>query len=229
MDGLLFIQKIISKDVKITDLVRDVTRKNCKERGNRMNFDEILKAAGLDETAVEKVKKDMTENKIFTTAEENIETRYQKLQEKLTSKETELATANELIEDLKKNNGDNEELKNKISTYESDVNNLKEQLVKSQTDSAVKLALAKAGAKDIDYLMYKLTADKTELKLDEKGGLVGADDIVKGLKEKFEGQFESQTDPKGKNVLEKGLPSGKDPEDKPLTLGDAIKEHYGKE
>ena len=44
-----------------------------------MTLQEILKAKGLDDTAVESVIGEMKQNKIFTASEENLDVRYGKL------------------------------------------------------------------------------------------------------------------------------------------------------
>ena len=44
-----------------------------------MTLQEILKAKGLDDQAVESVIGEMKQNKIFTSAEENLDIRYGKL------------------------------------------------------------------------------------------------------------------------------------------------------
>ena len=57
---------------------------------------------------------------------------YDTLNETLKGKETELATANTLIADLKKATNGNEDLQAKISGYETDIINLQEQQFRSQ-------------------------------------------------------------------------------------------------
>lgn len=119
--------------------------------------------------------------------------KYDALQALLDGKTTELDTANGLIADLKKGTKGNEELQGKITGYETQVQQLQEQLEKTKLDNAIQLALRDAKAVDPDYLAYKLrekySAD--ELKLDENGKVKGIDDKLAGLKTQFPTQFEA--------------------------------------
>lgn len=47
-----------------------------------MDFKELLKAQGVSDDQIKAITKSMKENKIYTTSEENIDTRYAKLKEK---------------------------------------------------------------------------------------------------------------------------------------------------
>ena len=67
----------------------------------------------------------------------------------------ELKTANETITTLKKENGDNEELQNKIKDYETEIGNLKAAAVNTSKQYALKEQLAKSGVLDPDYLSIR--------------------------------------------------------------------------
>jgi hypothetical protein len=112
------------------------------------------------------------------------------LQTLLDGKNTELETANNLIAELKKGNKDNEGLQTKITDYEAQIQQLQEQLAKTQLESAIKVELLAAKALDVDYLTFKLN-EKGELSLDENGKIKGWEDKLAGLKTQFPNQFES--------------------------------------
>lgn len=61
--------------------------------------------------------------------------KYDALQELLKGKETELATANGLIADLKKGTKDDEKLQGKITTYEGQIADLQKEVAEIKTKS----------------------------------------------------------------------------------------------
>ena len=81
---------------------------------------------------------------------------YDALQAVLDGKETELKTANGLIEDLKKGTKGDEGLQKKIIGYETEVADLQKQLQETKLKSAIKVALLSEKAVDVDYLTFKL-------------------------------------------------------------------------
>lgn len=155
-----------------------------------MNLIEILKAKGISEDIIQAVQEDMKTNKVFTASEENLDIRYGKLKTDHDSKLAELAEANNLIAELKKNNKGNEGLQQKITDYEAQVAQLQEENAKIKLDSAIKIELLANKALDVDYLTFKLK-EKGELELDEQGKIKGWDDKIAGLKTQFPTQFES--------------------------------------
>ncbi len=134
-----------------------------------------------------------------------------------------LKTAQDLIEELKKNTGGDENLQSKISEYESTINTLQEQLRQEKLDSAVKIALLEADCKDVDYITFKLR-EKGELTLDDTGKVKGIEDKLAALKTQFPDQFQSLG---MKKVEENRLPeSGKDQTAEPKDLAEALKMQY---
>lgn len=117
--------------------------------------------------------------------------KYEALQTALNGKDTEITTANELINTLKRGTKDNEDLQGKISTYETQVGQLQEQLKQTQLDSALKIALLEAKASDIDYMTFKLKEKGQSLELGEDGKIKGIDDLISGLKVQFPTQFDA--------------------------------------
>ena len=141
-------------------------------------FKELLKAKGVSDETIAQVLEEMENQKIYTTSEENIDVRYQKLKGDHDALAKQYQEANTLIESLKKNGTDNAELQKKIGDYENTVNDLKAQLEKANLDNAIKVALLENKATDVDYLTFKLR-EKGELKLDENGKLKDADMVQK--------------------------------------------------
>ena len=157
-----------------------------------MTLEEILKSQGLSDEQVQTITGEMKQNKIFTTAEENLDIRYNKLKGEFDNQGAELGKANNLIEDLKKASKGNEEMRGKITGYETEIANLKSELAAAKLDSAIKVALLDAKATDLDYMTFKLR-EKGELELGEDGRIKGIDDMIAGLKTQFPTQFENGT------------------------------------
>lgn len=148
--------------------------------------------------------------------------KYDALQVKFDSLEKELTSANDLITQLKADSKGNEEIQGKISGYETQVENLQNQLAESKLNSAIKIALLEANAGDVDYLTFKLNESMKEkgksLELDESDHIKGWDEKLKGLQTKFPKMFgEGGTGKEGayKPYEPKGLPKGG--EDKTIT------------
>lgn len=139
------------------------------------------------------------------------------------SKEAELAKANELIEQLKKGTGKDQELQSQITKYESEIEALRNENVKLKTDTALKFALASAGAVDVDYLMFK-AQEKGEIKLDADGKIKGESDLISGLKVQHPAMFGGTSvgqQQVNRKVLTNDLPGG----DQTKTV---TKEEFGK-
>lgn len=101
--------------------------------------------------------------------------------------------ANKLIADLKKSSQGNEELQGKISTYETQLNELKAENEQLKLDNAIKVELLSAKAKgdDLDYLMFKIKQNNDKLSLTENGELKGFD--VEEIKTAYPSNFEVET------------------------------------
>ena len=121
--------------------------------------------------------------------------KYDDIVSQLAGKDTELATANGLIAELKKGTKGNEELQGKITTYEGDIASLQAELQETKIKSAVKVALLSEKAVDVDYLTFKLNEKLKEkgesLELDENENIKGWKDKLDGLKTQFPTMFES--------------------------------------
>lgn len=187
-------------------------------------FKELLKNAGV--TDVDAVLNQMKENKIYLSGEENIDIRYNKLKTTNESVSKQLEESKKTIEALKASQTTSEADKTKITEYETTVQALNEQLKKAQIESAVKVALLSAKAKDVDYLIYKMK-EKDDLELDDHGNVKGIDDKLAGLKTQFPNQFEGGSGGTDKKFDEKKLNEGGS-DDKHLTKADVLKMPYAK-
>ena len=135
--------------------------------------------------------------------------KYDALNELLKGKETELDTANGLIAELKKGTKGNEELQQKIGTYETQVADLQAQLQETKVNAALKVALLSEKAVDVDYLTFKLNEKLKEkgeaLELDENENIKGWKDRIEDLKVQFPNMFEAGS----KKIIEPNkLPEG---------------------
>lgn len=169
-----------------------------------MTLQEILKSQGLEDEKIEKVIGEMKQNKIFTANEENLDIRYGKLKTDFDNLTTQHGEATKLIETLKAGTKDSEAMQGKITAYETQIEQLQEQLKQTQLDAEIKVALLGAKATDIDYMTFQLKA-KGELELTEDGHIKGIDDKLAGLKTQFPNHFENGAG-NGINVVAQPLP-----------------------
>lgn len=190
-------------------------------------MEELLKELGYTDEQIKAILEGMQNKKIFTTAEENADIRMSKLQEDFTTKDNELTKANELIEQLQKGTKGNEELQTKITTYETEIAEMKEQQHEKDVESALKFELLKNKAKadDIDYLIFKIKSDKDKkLEVDEKGNLKDfkMEDFKKEFKNNFEDEASALVDVKKLGGAQE-QPGGNQ---EPNSLLDALKDKY---
>ena len=169
-----------------------------------MTINEILKARGLDDTAISAVLDDLKANKLFFSSEENMDIRYGKLKTQHDGLNQQLTEANALIETLKKSTKGQEDNQQKIAAYEQQVQQLQAELEKTKVLSEAKFLLKDAGALDVDYLLFKLQ-EKGELALSEDGKIKDWEDKLAGLKTQIPTQFETKAAGK-KNIIENKLP-----------------------
>lgn len=163
------------------DLFSQVESKINEHNGNEANKDKQIKLANLG--GGDYVAKGKYDSEI------------EKLNNLVNGKSTELNSANELIESLKKSNKGNEELQGKISSYETQVADLQKQLQETQIKAALKVALLSEKALDVDYLTFKLNEKLQEqgktLELDENENIKDWDELKSDLKTQFPTQFEA--------------------------------------
>lgn len=169
-----------------------------------MTLQEILKAKGLDDKAVESVIGEMKQNKIFTSAEENLDIRYGKLKTDFDALTKQHGESTALIEQMKKDNAGNEALQSKITEYEQKIQQMTTELQQTKLDAALKVALLEAKVTDVDYLTFKIK-EKGEVKLGDDGKIKGIDDTIAALKTQYPQHFASETKKKiDENKLQNG-------------------------
>lgn len=169
------------KEVLGEELYKQIASKINEHNGNEANKEKQIKLGNLG--GGEYVGKGKHDSEI------------EKLNNLLSGKTTELESANNLIAELKKGTKGNEELQGKISSYETQVEQLQAELQETKLEAALKVALLSEKATDIDYLSFKVNEKLKEqgktLELDENDNIKGWDDVLSGLKTQFPTQFES--------------------------------------
>lgn len=117
--------------------------------------------------------------------------KYSQLETDLNNTKTSLSTAQTTIEDLKKSNGDNVDLQQKVSDYEAKIANLenasKAEKAKMLKEIAIKDALYAEKAKHPELLISKF--DLSKIILDEKG-----ENVVSGIEEQMKSNKETYKD-----------------------------------
>lgn len=198
------------KEILGEELFAQLTEKLNAHNGNEANKDKQVKLGNL------------------ASGEYVGKGKFDALNELLTGKQTELDTANGLIEQLKKGTKGNEELQGKITQYESTVADLQAQLQETKIKSAIKVALLSEKAVDVDYLTFKLNEKLKEkgesLELDENENIKGWDDKLSGLKTQFPTMFESASAGNKKVLGDNRLPEGDNNET--LTKESLLKKPY---
>ena len=192
-------------------------------------MEELLKELGYTDEQIKAITDGMINKKIYTSTEENADLRLKKLQEDFNGKEGELTKANELIKQLQNGNKDNEDLQTKVTDYENEIAQLKEEQHKKDVDNALKLALLKGKAKedDIDYLLFKIKSklkDGEDFKVDENGNLKDFD--VEEIKKEFKNNFEDKANEKVDVRKLGGNDNPNAEKEEPATMLDALKERY---
>ena len=194
-----------------------------------MDLKEILASQSLSEEQITAIETAMKENKIYTSAEENIDIRYNKLKEEKQAQDNEFQKAQELIKQLQDSAKGNEEIQNKIKEYEAQIEQLKTDAAKAKLDYAIKAGLLERNVNpdSIDYLLFKINQDNKELKLDENDKLQGID--FDELKTKYVSHFKAEDSNAGKRLDPNSLPQGGEPSNEPKSLADALKQKYSNE
>lgn len=158
-----------------------------------MKLAEILKAQGLNEEQIAAVQNSMNENKLYTTSLENVDVRYEKLQEQKKQLEEASKTYEKQLKELSKNNTDNEDLKKQLEQLQLSNKELEEkhskEMNKLQFDFALDGALAGAKCKNTKALKALLNMDNVKF---EEGKLNGLDDQITALKESDAYLFETE-------------------------------------
>lgn len=188
-----------------------------------MTINEILKAKGIDDKTIQAILDDMKANKVFTASEENLDIRYGKLKEQHEETDKQLKEALATIEQYKQSSGDAEGLQAKLTAAVAENAKLKAELTEAQVtgESQLKLLAEGVNPDDMDYVLFKLKA-MGELKQDENGKVKDLDDKIAALKTKLPNQFAA----KKKTVIENKLEEGKNHDNEPSSLEEALKMAY---
>ena len=191
-----------------------------------MQFNEILAAQNLTEEQINAITAAMKENKIYTSAEENIDIRYNKLKEDKQAQDNEFQKAQELIKQLQDSAKGNEEIQNKIKEYEAQIEQLQADAAKAKLDYAIKTGLLErnVNSDSIDFLLFKINQDNKDIKLNEENKLEGID--FDELKTKYASHFKAEDSNGGKKLDPNKLPQGGEPNNEPKSLADALKQKY---
>ncbi|HGS9497999.1 TPA: hypothetical protein ACMVA2_004033, partial [Clostridioides difficile] len=82
-------------------------------------MEELLKKLGYQDTDIKNIIEGMKKDKIYTSKEENIDERYNKLKEQKIALEEQIKGANDTISDLKKNSKNSEDIEAKVKEWEN--------------------------------------------------------------------------------------------------------------
>ena len=145
-----------------------------------MEFKELLKAQSLTDEQINNITAKMKEEKIYTTSLENADERYTKLKGQKADLDEQIKAANTTIEDLKKNNKDNEALQKTIQDHETTIENLKKESAQKDFNYALDSALKDNKCKNAKAL--KALLDLDNIKFNE-GKLEGLEGQLNALKE----------------------------------------------
>lgn len=169
---------------------------------------EFLEKLGLPKEQVDSI---MAEH---GKAIQSNQTKLTTAEERVKSLETDLSAANKLVGDLKKETKETKELQDKIAAYEKQVSDLENERAKERKANAIKEALTKAGAKDIEYMAFKLG----DVEVDKDGNIKDLENKIKTLKDAHKDYFtpaaaDPKDDPKdpsnkGFKVIDTKLPDG---------------------
>ena len=154
-----------------------------------MKFAELLKAQGLTDEQITAITGEMTKNKIYTTNEEKIEERYDKVKLERDDLKGKLATADTTIADLKKNNADNVILQGTIKTHETTISTMKTDYDTKIRDMSIKSAI-QSKLTDTKYPeLLEAKFDKKKLTMSEDGTVLGIDEQLTTIKETYKDLF----------------------------------------
>lgn len=178
-----------------------------------MNFSEYLNGLDLDADVISKIVDGMPANNLYIANQENLDSRYAKLKEQKDALDASNKSQDDLIKQLQATVKDNEDAVAKIDTYKAEAETAKTAQANIVKSYAAKDALTKAGAKDTDYMLYKM-GGLDKLEVDKDGNIKDFDSQIKQLQESNPDYFNT-TDPNadkggngGYNTLDNQLDSG---------------------
>ena len=163
---------------------------------------EILKNCGVEEEKANEIVKAMNEAKIYTTNLENVDVRYNKLQEQKKQLEEASKTYQKQLEELTKNNADVEALNKlveqlQLSNKELEENHSKE-MHNLQFNFALEGALTNAKSKNNKALKALLNMDNIKY---QEGKLEGLQEQIEALQKDASYLFNLDTAPQNTGGL----------------------------
>ena len=163
---------------------------------------EILKNCGVEEEKANEIVKAMNEAKIYTTNLENVDVRYNKLQEQKKQLEEASKTYQKQLEELTKNNADVEALNKlveqlQLSNKELEENHSKE-MHNLQFNFALEGALTNAKSKNNKALKALLNMDNIKY---QEGKLEGLQEQIEALQKDASYLFDLETTPQSTGGL----------------------------
>lgn len=187
-----------------------------------MDLKAILKKQGYTDDQIKIIMDELAANKLYVSSVENPEETIRKLQEEKTK----------LEEDAKKQTVKKDAADPDAVSAMEEIRKLQETVQKGKIDTQLIVALTKANAADVDYLMYlaEKSGELQKIKVDDSGKVTGVDELVASLKKSHAGQFEDPKPDAGQFVragikkLEAGDPTGD--EDAPQSLEEAYARMY---
>ncbi|MCX4341331.1 MAG: phage scaffolding protein [Lachnospiraceae bacterium] len=177
-----------------------------------MDLRAILKEQGYTDEQIKAITDAMSANKLYVTSVEDPEAAIKKLQEE----------KEQLEEAAKQQEPD--------ATAAEEIRKLQETVRQGKINAQLILALTKANASDVDYMMYQAekTGEIKKLQVGEDGKVTGVDELVADLKKSHAAQFtdpQTRTEPLIRTGIKK-LESGTDDEAAPQSLEEAIAQEY---
>ncbi|HFL2394867.1 TPA: phage scaffolding protein [Clostridioides difficile] len=158
-------------------------------------MEELLKKLGYQDTDIKNIIEGMKKDKIYTSREENIDERYNKLKEQKIALEEQIKGANDTISDLKKNSKNSEDIEEKVKEWENKYNELDSMSrakIKNMTiDYAINSKLSGVNEKYRKLLCKEFDTSKMEVK--DTGEIIGLDEQFKDISETYKEWFESPT------------------------------------
>lgn len=186
-----------------------------------MDLKEILKKQGYTDEQIKAIMDAMSENGLHISSVENAEETIKQLQDE----KAKLEDVNAKLQESSNKQADPSDTK-----AADEIAKLKDAVNQGKINTSVIVALTKANAADVDYLMYQ--AEKTgaikDVKIDDSGKVTGVDALVEGLKKSHAGQFAAPAaaEPAMVRVGVKKLDNADPADDTPQTLAEAIAQKY---
>ena len=163
---------------------------------------EILKNCGVEEEKANEIVKAMNEAKIYTTNLENVDVRYNKLQEQKKQLEEASKTYQKQLEELTKNNADVEALNKLVEQLQLSNKELEENHSKEkhnlQFNFALEGALTNAKSKNNKALKALLNMDNIKY---QEGKLEGLQEQIEALQKDASYLFDLETTPQNTGGL----------------------------